>query len=191
MSDAGNNNYLDTMAKANMLPYGVDFPNGNTGRFTNGKTVIDFIAEMLGLPFPPPYMSLTNAMRAKQITGVNYASASSGILPETASHVGKCLTLDQQVNLFERTVKEDLPKIFKHPTLVSRHIAKSIFTVWFGGNDYANNYLSDHYQSGKKYSPQRFGELLRDHLAEKLKVQTGPKELRTNLTINKVPRLVL
>ena len=41
--DSGNNNWLPTLAKANYPPYGLSFPKGPTGRFTNGKTVADFI----------------------------------------------------------------------------------------------------------------------------------------------------
>jgi hypothetical protein len=41
--DNGNNNGLATMAKANYPPYGIDFPNGPTGRFCNGRTMADFI----------------------------------------------------------------------------------------------------------------------------------------------------
>lgn len=39
--DNGNNNYLDSIAKSNYYPYGIDFFEGPTGRFCNGKTVID------------------------------------------------------------------------------------------------------------------------------------------------------
>ena len=42
-SDAGNNNNLVTLAKSNYPPYGIDFPKGPTGRFTNGRTIVDFI----------------------------------------------------------------------------------------------------------------------------------------------------
>lgn len=41
--DSGNNNFLPTLARANFLPYGVNFAKGVTGRFTNGRTVADFI----------------------------------------------------------------------------------------------------------------------------------------------------
>lgn len=43
MFDSGNNNILPTLAKADYLPYGVNFVKGTTGRFTNGRTVADFI----------------------------------------------------------------------------------------------------------------------------------------------------
>ncbi|KAJ4837633.1 hypothetical protein Tsubulata_026473 [Turnera subulata] len=42
--DAGNNNYLFTLSRANSPPYGIDFkPSGGqpTGRFTNGLTISD------------------------------------------------------------------------------------------------------------------------------------------------------
>lgn len=42
LSDSGNNNNRLTTARANYPPYGVDFVGGTTGRFTNGKTFVDF-----------------------------------------------------------------------------------------------------------------------------------------------------
>lgn len=80
--DSGNNNLLPTIARANFFPYGSIFAAGATGRFTNGKTVADFIAESLGLPFPPPYLSLRGST---PLTGLNYASSSCGILHETGN----------------------------------------------------------------------------------------------------------
>lgn len=43
LTDPGNNNYLNSFAKANYVPYGVDFYEGPSGRFCNGKTVIDYL----------------------------------------------------------------------------------------------------------------------------------------------------
>lgn len=42
--DTGNNNYILSLAKANYLPYGVDF-GIPTGRFTNGRTIIDIVGK--------------------------------------------------------------------------------------------------------------------------------------------------
>ncbi|QHO40775.1 GDSL esterase/lipase [Arachis hypogaea] len=49
--DAGNNNYLSTLSRANMTPNGIDFKasGGNpTGRFTNGRTISDIVGEQAG-----------------------------------------------------------------------------------------------------------------------------------------------
>lgn len=46
--DAGNNNYLSTLSKANIQPNGIDFKasGGNpTGRYTNGRTIGDIIGK--------------------------------------------------------------------------------------------------------------------------------------------------
>jgi hypothetical protein len=42
--DVGNNDYLDSIGKANMPPYGRDFKDHvATGRYCNGKLAIDII----------------------------------------------------------------------------------------------------------------------------------------------------
>ena len=41
--DSGNNNHLKNKGKVNYLPYGIDFPDGPTGRFNNGRTVPDVL----------------------------------------------------------------------------------------------------------------------------------------------------
>jgi hypothetical protein len=48
LSDSGNNNNLQTLAKPNYKPYGIDFLKGcPTGRFTNGRTSIDIIGNII------------------------------------------------------------------------------------------------------------------------------------------------
>lgn len=41
--DNGNNNGILTLARANYMPYGIDFLQGTTGRFTNGRTFVDIL----------------------------------------------------------------------------------------------------------------------------------------------------
>jgi len=48
--DAGNNNYLSTLSKANIPPNGIDFKasGGNpTGRYTNGRTIGDLVGNFV------------------------------------------------------------------------------------------------------------------------------------------------
>ncbi len=45
--DNGNNNRILTLARANYRPYGIDFPQGATGRFTNGRTYVDALGKSI------------------------------------------------------------------------------------------------------------------------------------------------
>ena len=45
--DDGNNNNLNSLAKSNFMPYGIDFNGGPSGRFCNGKTIIDFLGNFV------------------------------------------------------------------------------------------------------------------------------------------------
>ncbi|KAK9742556.1 hypothetical protein RND81_03G181700 [Saponaria officinalis] len=165
--DSGNNNLLPTLAKANYPPYGDDFAQGPTGRFTNGKTVADFIADALGLPYPKPYVAL---FRQNSLQGYNYASGSCGILPETGRYIGVCLNLDDQVRLFKETVKTHLTSnLWKRNEPLDQHLAKSILLFSVGNNDYISNYFGSFPISRRgRYNPQQFAQLLVDALSEKL-----------------------
>ncbi|KAM6571597.1 hypothetical protein CsatA_015677 [Cannabis sativa] len=88
--DTGNNNYIVSLSKANYVPNGIDF-GSPTGRFTNGRTVIDIIGNILLLRFcqelgfkhfAPPYLAPTTSGPIV-LDGVNYASGGSGIFNET------------------------------------------------------------------------------------------------------------
>ncbi|KAF3788791.1 hypothetical protein EJ110_NYTH15790 [Nymphaea thermarum] len=78
--DSGNNDFLDTNAKSNYFPYGVDFP---LGRFTNGRTSADILGQLLGLPHLLPTFNDPQTKGSSILAGVNYASAGAGILDST------------------------------------------------------------------------------------------------------------
>lgn len=111
LTEVGNNNFLQySLAKSNYPWYGIDYKGGQaTGRFTNGRTIGDIIctlkncpksfiiifitlififadyclsASKLGIPSPPPHLSLSKAEDAI-LKGANYASGGAGILNET------------------------------------------------------------------------------------------------------------
>ncbi|KAM0943094.1 putative triacylglycerol lipase [Dioscorea sansibarensis] len=157
--DNGNNNYLPSIAKANYFPYGIDL-GVPTGRFCDGLTVTDYGARWLGLPFPPPYLSL-QSLTTKILRGVNYASAAAGILDETGRHYGSRISFNRQILLFEKTVKFQLPILIADPNALAQFIANSLFIINIGSNDYINNYLlPQYYTSSKTYSPEAFADLL-------------------------------
>ncbi|CAK7350339.1 unnamed protein product [Dovyalis caffra] len=85
MVDSGNNNYLKTKAKVNYQPYGIDFPDGPTGRFSNGRTVADVLGDLLG--FKSFIKSFPTANGSQILKGVNYASGYAGIRNETGKHM--------------------------------------------------------------------------------------------------------
>lgn len=77
--DAGNNNFIPTIARSNFQPYGRDFEGGKaTGRFCNGKIPTDFISESFGLrPYVPAYLDPKYNI-SDFANGVTFASAATG-----------------------------------------------------------------------------------------------------------------
>ncbi|TKY68038.1 GDSL esterase/lipase [Spatholobus suberectus] len=164
--EVGNNNFLRTIARANYFPYGIDFSRGSTGRFSNGKSLIDFIGDMLGVPSPPPFVDPSTA-GARILYGVNYASAASGILDDSGRHYGDRYSLSQQVLNFENTLNQY--RTMMNATTLNQFLAKSIAVVVTGNNDYINNYLLPGlYGSSYNYTVQEFGNLLVNSLGRLL-----------------------
>ncbi|KAJ0986795.1 hypothetical protein J5N97_005151 [Dioscorea zingiberensis] len=165
--DNGNNNYLPSIAKANYFPYGIDY-GMPTGRFSNGLTVMDYAARWLGFPYPPPYLSM-ESKTTKIMKGVNYASAAAGILASTGRHYGGRVTFNGQIELFEKTVKLELPMLISDTSVLSEYLANSIFLINIGSNDYINNYLLPNmYTSSQTYSPKAFADLLINTFTDQL-----------------------
>ncbi|CAA6657788.1 unnamed protein product [Spirodela intermedia] len=154
--DPGNNNGLVTLAKADYSPYGVDFPEGVTGRFCNGGTVADHLGELLGLPLIPPYNSPSTA-GSRIFHGVNYASAASGILTDTGNLYGALFPMEQQVQNFQRTVGELRTQMGER---TGDFLRRSLFLVCVGSNDYINNYLVPLSDKPREYTPAAYAFLL-------------------------------
>ncbi|WCJ44091.1 GDSL esterase/lipase At1g29670 [Euphorbia peplus] len=140
--DNGNNNFLqNSMAKANYLPYGLDFPLGASGRFTNGENVIDILGHHLGLPYyiPPFYSPSTKGTNITN--GVNYASAASGILDDTGTVAGEVINLNKQMKNFEEITLPELKVELGEES--EKLLEKYLFVIGTGGNDYSFNYFLD------------------------------------------------
>ncbi|XP_024524499.1 GDSL esterase/lipase APG [Selaginella moellendorffii] len=121
--DAGNNDYIGTVVRADFPPYGRDFDSHKaTGRFSNGRVSSDYLASLLGLPLPPPYLD-PSAKGSKIIQGVNFATAGSGLYEKTAALLKLVQLVGQNKTAFI--------------------LSKAFIVLSSGSNDYINNYYFD------------------------------------------------
>ncbi|KAH9612740.1 hypothetical protein KSS87_010365 [Heliosperma pusillum] len=81
-----------------------------------------------------------------------------------------CLDLAEQVRLFNVTKENVLKPAFPEEAELEEHLAKSIFFIWVGNNDYLLNYFSASTNTSKDYTPQQFADLLALKLSEKIEV---------------------
>ncbi|CAI5461132.1 unnamed protein product [Closterium sp. Yama58-4] len=80
LSDVGNNNYstLDSFYRADFPPYGMNYIPAS-GRFCDGKLVIDYLSEYFELPAAPAaFQPGINGSAAQ--SGLNFASSGAGVL---------------------------------------------------------------------------------------------------------------
>ncbi|XP_071739772.1 GDSL esterase/lipase At1g29670-like [Rutidosis leptorrhynchoides] len=161
--DGGNNNPLATTWKANYPPYGIDFPKGPTGRFSNGRTSADIIGELLGFKeFIPPYPNATNEQISK---GVNYASGGAGIRDESGSHNGDRISLGRQIIHHSSTILR-ISQMHKNTSFLK----ECIYLVNVGSNDYINNFLMpEKYNSSHSFKADQYANVLMQRYSEQLR----------------------
>ncbi|XP_019265027.1 PREDICTED: GDSL esterase/lipase EXL3-like isoform X2 [Nicotiana attenuata] len=138
--DQGNNNNVTTLIKCNFQPYGKDFMGGiPTGRFSNGKTPPDMMADELGIKNLIPAYLDPNLKTEDLKTGVSFASGGCGYDPLTATLVA-AIPLATQLTQF-------IEYIGKLKGLVGEEEANyilknSLFMVVAGTDDLANTYFT-------------------------------------------------
>ncbi|XP_030456301.2 GDSL esterase/lipase At5g45670-like [Syzygium oleosum] len=165
LADNGNNNDLETQAKANYPPYGIDFPEGATGRFTNGRTTVDIIAKHLG--FEKYIQPFATAKGCEILVGVNYASGGAGIRDETGQQLGDRISLNHQLQNHLVTISRVREMLGSNATA---YLNKCIYTVGMGSNDYINNYfMPDVYQTSELYMPEQYADVLIEQYRQQLK----------------------
>uniref|UniRef100_A0A7N0TSM2 Uncharacterized protein n=1 Tax=Kalanchoe fedtschenkoi TaxID=63787 RepID=A0A7N0TSM2_KALFE len=168
--EVGNNNYIATLSKANYIPNGIDF-GGPTGRFTNGRTIIDILGQEIGIEgFIPPYMAPSTSGDVI-LKGVNYASGSGGILNLTGLIIFiKNINMDAQLDNFANT-RQEITSLIGETAAKDLLLNNALFTVGMGSNDFVNNYLIPIISKGEQtlVSPQSFVSSLITRLRLQLK----------------------
>ncbi|KAJ8553151.1 hypothetical protein K7X08_020544 [Anisodus acutangulus] len=167
--DAGNNNFLFTLSKADSPPYGIDFKPSHgkpTGRFTNGRTISDIVGEALGAnSFPPPYLAPNVESNATHI-GINYASGASGILDATGTLFIGRVPLSEQISNFEESRRYIVKAMGEKNA--KRFIKKAMFSVTIGSNDVINYFQPSIPFLSEKVSPTTFEDFLVSNLTMNL-----------------------
>ncbi|GAY67949.1 hypothetical protein CUMW_260400 [Citrus unshiu] len=126
--DNGNNNALQSKVKANYLPYGIDFPAGPTGRFSNGRNIADITAELLG--FVEYIPSFATARGREILKGVNYASGGAGIRDETGQNLGTVISFSKQL-LNHKTTVSRIVSLLGDEKSTEKNLSKCIYTTLY------------------------------------------------------------
>ncbi|GMH00307.1 hypothetical protein Nepgr_002146 [Nepenthes gracilis] len=163
--DNGNNNYLPNSAMASYSPYGVDFPTGPTGRFSNGENVADLIGGLLNLPDLPAFLDPSTTAN-RTLHGVNYGSGGAGILDDTGFIAGLAtINLNPQISNFEKVT---LPQLERQLNCSDMQIlCHYLFVIAVGGNDYQLNYFVSN--SSNAFSLETFTNMVMAAYSERLK----------------------
>ncbi|PRQ29305.1 putative triacylglycerol lipase [Rosa chinensis] len=160
LADNGNNNVLDTLAKVNYQPYGIDFPSGTaTGRFSNGRTTVDVLSELLGFDnYIPPFAFVNGSVDI--LKGVNYACGAAGIRKETGKQLGARISMGRQLKNHKIIISR-IVDILGKKSLAQKHLNKCLYSVGMGSNDYINNYfVPQYYHTSKKFTTEQYAEVL-------------------------------
>ncbi|KAG6523527.1 GDSL esterase/lipase At5g45910-like [Zingiber officinale] len=137
LSDTGNFLIANADSSPNMghPPYGITFFGHPTGRLSDGRIIVDFIAEAFGLPLLPPFLSGDDQSFSK---GASFAVSSATALDvsffqERGVGLGTNLSLSVQLEWFQRLI----PSLCNTTRGCKKYWRKSLFMVGeIGGNDY-------------------------------------------------------
>ncbi|XP_009405953.2 GDSL esterase/lipase At2g40250-like [Musa acuminata AAA Group] len=137
--DAGNNNQLHTIARADHVPYGRELPGHlPSGRFSDGRLITDFIVSALGLKdLLPPYSEADRLDLSNIATGVSFASAGTGLDDLTASQ-SQVMTMAEELSNFAAYTKRLTAALGKDKA--QEIIGGALFVIGAGSNDWMINY---------------------------------------------------
>ncbi|XP_072976235.1 sinapine esterase-like [Typha angustifolia] len=145
IDDTGNwLHYAPVPGPVSQLPFGQTFFGRPTGRFSDGRLIIDFIAEALKMPFSPPYLAGKTAQDFRY--GANFAVAGATALNQ-AFFKNKGLIVDftpYSLEIQIRWFKKVLHLLGPTEAERKKIMSNSLFMVGeIGGNDYNHPFFQN------------------------------------------------
>ncbi|XP_002960993.2 GDSL esterase/lipase 4 [Selaginella moellendorffii] len=163
--DTGTNFYSPATPfnfQANRYPYGFKgFQGQATGRFTEGRVIIDFIAEYAGFPVVESYAKPD----ASLAQGANFGSGGAGALDDT--NEGMVTPLSKQLENFA----DFCGNVSKERNLVEyeEFLSNAVYLISIGSNDYLSGYFS-HPHLQQAFTPEQFVTLVVSNITKAIEV---------------------
>ncbi|GAB2224121.1 hypothetical protein Drorol1_Dr00004868, partial [Drosera rotundifolia] len=143
-------------------PFGMTYFKKPAGRATDGRLIVDFLAQAIGIPFLSPYLQ---SIGSDYRHGANYATlASTVLLPNTSLFVSGLSPFSLAIQLNQ--MKEFKARVYESRSnhgstpLPSVHIfGKAIYTFYIGQNDFTSNLAAIGISGVMQYLPQVISQI--------------------------------
>ncbi|XP_071717492.1 GDSL esterase/lipase At5g14450-like [Rutidosis leptorrhynchoides] len=162
-------------------PYGITYFHKPSGRYSDGRLIIDFIAENLSMPYLSAYV---DSIGTNFRHGANFAASGCTIQPADALMLNRTfnpITLDVQLSQFEQFKKrssdlfnEVVSSEIKDRLPRSEDYSRALYTFDIGQNDLHAGITSMKEEQVKKYIPSIINQFA--SVVEKL-YQNGARTL--------------